>query len=43
MIRVTYVAITILWVIAQTTLEIKYKILTCNTSDDAVKVFKSIA
>jgi hypothetical protein len=33
----------ILWVIAQTTLEIKYKILTCNTSDDAVKVFKSIA
>jgi MULE transposase domain len=32
----------ILGVIARTTLRIKYKILTCDTSNDTVKVFKSI-
>jgi hypothetical protein len=30
-------------VIAHTTPDIKYKILTCDTSDDNVKMFKSIA
>jgi hypothetical protein len=29
-------------VIAQTTLGTRYKILTCDTSDDNVKIFKSI-
>jgi hypothetical protein len=33
----------ILGVIAWTTLGTKYKILTCDTSDDNVKIFKSIA
>jgi hypothetical protein len=33
----------ILGAIAQTTPEIKYKILTCDTSDDNINMFKSIA
>jgi MULE transposase domain len=33
----------ILWVIARTTPSTKFKISTCDTSDDNVKIFKSIA